>query len=179
MRGRRGASRPVTVALAALVSSAASAKALRAQDIPPPALALVVGAAQYDLSGTGTVPFVALRLDLPMSEHLYVEPGFAYMAYSLPVGDRVRHVSAEIQLQGSLSFGRWNPYLGAGAGGFFDLRKQRGGADLAQPAFSGAGGVRVELPASLGARAELRIREIDTGFTGSVAEWGVGLSWSF
>jgi hypothetical protein len=152
---------------------------LRAQEIPPPAVAVMLGVAQYDLSGTGTEGFVALRVDLPMSDYLYAEPNFGYMSYRSQGGDVVRHLTAEVQLQGSFPFGRWRPYLGGGAGGFFDLRKQRAGAELVRPTVSGAGGVRVALPADLGARGELRVRGIGKSFSGTAAEWSAGLSWSF
>ena len=161
---------------AALTSWAADAGA---QEIPPPAVAVVAGVAQYDLSGTGDETFIALRIDLPMAEYLYVEPSFGYMSYESQGEEDIRHLSAEVQVQGSWPLGRWRPYLGVGAGGFFDLRKQRGGSDLVQPAFSGATGLRVDLPSGFGARAELRVRGIETGFTGTVAEWGAGLSRSF
>jgi hypothetical protein len=158
---------------------AATPDALRAQEIPPPALALVGGIAQYDLSGTGTEGFAGLRLDLPMSDYVFAEPGFVYMSYRSQGGDLIRHVTAEVQVQGSYPFGRWRPYLGVGAGGFFDVRKQRGGAQLVRPTFSGAGGARVALRGALGARAELRVRGIGKGFEGTIAEWSGGLSWSF
>ena len=158
---------------------AAPAGALRGQEIPPPALGLVAGVAQYDLSGTGTEGFFGLRLDLPMSEYVFAEPGFVYMSYRSQGGDLIRHLTAEVQVQGSYPLGRWRPYLGAGAGGFFDLRKQRGGAELVRPTFSGAGGTRVDLTGALGARAELRVRGVGKGFNGTIAEWSAGLSWSF
>ena len=157
----------------------AGAAAVEAQEIPPPALALMLGVSQYDLSGTGTENTAALRVDLPMSDYLYAEPGFAYMRYRTDGGDSIRHLTAEVQVQGSYPFGRWRPYLGAGAGGFFDLRKQRGGAELVQPTVSGAGGVRVGVTSGLGARAELRLRGIGKHFGGGAAEWFGGLSWSF
>jgi hypothetical protein len=163
----------------AALAFALTAGTLRAQEIPPPALALVAGVSRYDLSGTGTEGHVGLRLDLPMSDYVYAEPGFVYMTYRSQGADPIRHLSAEIQVQGSYPFGRWRPYLGAGAGGFFDLRKQRGGAELVRPAFSGAGGTRVALTGNLGARAELRVRGIGKGFDGTTAEWSAGLSWSF
>jgi hypothetical protein len=163
----------------AVAAALAGAGALGAQEIPPPAVAIVAGVSQYDLSGTGTEGFVALRVDLPMSDYIYAEPSFGYMSYRSQGGDLVRHLTAEVQLQGSYPFGRWRPYLGGGAGGFFDMRKQRGGAELVRPTVSGAGGVRVELLEDLGARAELRVRGIGKSFGGSAAEWSAGLSWSF
>lgn len=151
-----------------------------AQEIPPPAVVLMAGAFQYDLSGTGTVPFVGLRLDLPMSDYVYAEPSFGYAKYTSQGGDTVPHLTTEVQVQGSMPFGRFRPYLGAGAGGFFDLRKQRGGTELVRPTFSGAAGVRVDLRRwGLGTRAELRVRGVGKSFSGTVSEWGLGVSRTF
>ncbi|MSR35744.1 MAG: hypothetical protein EXR95_03725 [Gemmatimonadetes bacterium] len=168
----------VRVGMVAL-ALAGRAGALRAQEIPPPALALVAGVAQYDLSGTGTEPFVGLRLDLPMAEFLYAEPGFGYMTYTSQGGEHVPHLSAEVQVQGTLPLGRWRPYVGVGAGGFFDLRKQRGGGELVEPTFSGSGGVRASVVSDLGAHAELRVRGVGKSFAGTIAEWSAGLAWAF
>ena len=165
--------RSVVLALALGAAPAA------AQEIPPPAVALVAGAWQYDLSGTGTVPFVSLRLDLPMSDYVWAEPSFGYAKYTSQGGEEIPHLVTEVQVQGTMAFGRFRPYLGAGAGGFFDLRKQRGGTDLVRPTFSGAAGVRAALRWGFGARAELRVRGVGKSFSGTVAEWGVGASRTF
>jgi hypothetical protein len=66
------------LALAAAVLGWASAA--RAQEIPPPAVTLLGGVAQYDLSGTGSEPFGSVRLDLPMTRWLYAEPSFGWFA---------------------------------------------------------------------------------------------------
>jgi hypothetical protein len=89
----------------------------------------------------------------------------------------VPHLTAEVQVQGTVPLGRWRPYLGAGAGGFLDVRKQRQGAELVRPTFSGSAGVRVAVWSALGARAELRVRGVGKGFAGTVSEWGAGLAW--
>jgi hypothetical protein len=166
-------------ACAALGLCVLSAARAQAQEIPPPAAALVVGWAQYDLSGTGGTPFEALRADLPMAPWLYAELSFGTLRYTSQGGASIRHLTTEVQLQGTVPFGRLHPYLGAGAGGFFDLRKQRGGAQFARPTFSGAGGLRVTLPRGFGARAELRVRGIGKSFGATIAEWGIGASHTF
>ena len=162
-----------------LALGALAAPAARAQEIPAPAVELVAGWARYDLSGTGTTPFAAVRADLPMTTWLYAELSFATLRYTSQGGDRIRHLATEVQVQGSYPIGRFHPYLGAGAGGFFDLRKQRSGADFARPTLSGAGGVRVALPYGFGARVELRIRGIGSGGEATTDEWGVGVSHTF
>lgn len=176
---KRSTNRVIGLGLAAGATLALLPAGGRAQEIPPPAIALVAGVSQYDLSGTGTVGFASLRLDLPMATWLYAEPGFGTMRYVSQGGERIRHLAAEVQLQGSWPLGRFHPYLGAGAGGFFDLRKQRGGAQFVEPSVSGAGGLRVTLPHGLGVRAELRVRAIGKRFGASMAEWGAGVSKSF
>lgn len=173
--------RKMSTAMAAVAAAGlvAGSPRLGAQEIPPPAVALIGGAFRYDLDGIGTEPFVALRLDLPMATWLYLEPSFGYVTYTSRGGSHIRHLTAEVQVQGSMPFGRWHPYLGGGAGGFFDLRKQRAGADFVQPTVSGSGGVRFTLPRGLGVRAELRVRGMGEHFAGSATEWSGGISKSF
>ena len=49
--------------------------------------------------------------------------------------------------------------------------------DETDPALSAAAGAGVRLTERVGLLGEMRLRGIEWGFTGSVAEWSAGLSW--
>ena len=75
------------------------------------ALALVGGAWEYDLSGTGTSGFGGLRLELPVDRFLVIEPGLAYANYSTQFEQGVNYLLPEIQAQIQVP-GRWvRPFL--------------------------------------------------------------------
>lgn len=150
-------------------------------DAPPrrPAVSLSGGAFAYDLSGTGTVPMLALRAELPLARFALVEGGLMAARPDQQFGARTTFLAPEAQLQVQLPLagGRVAPFLGVGAGAAFDLRERRFGGTRADPTVSGAGGVRAWLTEQVGVRAELRVRGIGRGFAGSAAEWTLGASW--
>jgi hypothetical protein len=144
-------------------------------DVRPPAVAIIGGAVQYDLSGTGTRGFGGVRAQLPVLRHLLVEPGVIYMNYRIQGnlrGPRVAMWFPEVQLQAELPLATVRPYLGVGAGlavaSLLDEREMEATAAI-------AGGARVALPGAWGVGGELRVRAVDP-FTGTTAEWGVFLS---
>jgi hypothetical protein len=63
------------------------------------ALAVVGGAWEYDLSGTGTSGFGGLRLELPIRRILLIEPGLTYAHYSSQFDLGVSYLLPEIQAQ--------------------------------------------------------------------------------
>ena len=135
------------------------------------ALAIVAGVFQYDLSGTGTSLFGAARLELPLGSFVVAEPGLTVGRYDAQFGSTVTLLFPEIQLQlqgrGSVS-----PYLGVGAGPAFASSEGESQTELG---LSTALGVRFRTRSDWGVRGELRVRAIDP-FTGTTAEWGLGIS---
>jgi hypothetical protein len=148
-----------------------------AQSLPRPRLALgaYAGAAQYDLSGTGTTHLLALRLEGELTRWLILEGGVGTMRPAEQFGQRIRYWSYEGQLQAQWPLGRVRPYLGVG-GGVWD------GNDGLVPkgTTSGALGARITPGTDrLDLRAELRVRGIGSNFAGSVAEWTTGIAYRF
>jgi hypothetical protein len=163
----------LSICLAA--AAPAHAQAFGAQDGRRPAFAIVGGAVQYDLAGTGTRGFGGVRAQVPVMRHFVVEPGVTYMNYRLQgilQGPRVAMWFPEVQLQAELPLATVRPYLGVGAGialtSVLDEREVDATASV-------AGGARVALPGGWGIGGELRVRAVDP-FAGTTAEWGVVLS---
>ena len=133
---------------------------------------------QFDLSGTGTAPMLALRVDLPWSTHLWFEPGVTLARPEQGFG-RSTFVVAEMHAHAMVPLGGFAPYLGGGVGRAFDMRDEEFGGTRGELSLAAAAGVRAQLSTRAGARAELRIRGLSKEFEGSTAEWTAGLSWRF
>ena len=139
------------------------------------ALAVVGGAWEYDLSGTGTSGFGGLRLELPIRRFLLIEPGLTYAHYSSQFDLGVSYLLPEIQAQIQIP-GTWiRPFLGGGIGLSYAWA---GGASATDLSLSGSAGVRVRLAEMWSARAELRARSIDP-FHNTIAEWTLGIARRF
>jgi hypothetical protein len=139
------------------------------------AVSVLAGPSQYDLAGTGTTAFVALRIDLPVDRRLVVEPAVTYLAYESQGGARTHHVLPEAQLQVTGAGEVVRPYLGAGLGASW---VSRGADDELGLSLSAAGGVRVRTSSSWILRGELRVRAIDP-WVGTTADWAVGIGRRF
>jgi hypothetical protein len=144
-----------------------------------PAVSMSGGAFAYDLSGTGTVPMLAVRAELPLTRFTLVEGGLTAARPDQQFGARTTFLApeAQLQLQLPLAGGRVAPYLGAGAGAALDFRGRQFGGTQADLTASAAGGLRAWLTEQVGLRAEMRVRGIGRGFTGSAAEWTLGAAW--
>jgi hypothetical protein len=160
----------LAIALAAAPAAAQSPRALR------PAVSVSAGVSQFDLSGTGTAPLVALRGDYPLLRALLVEAGVSVARPEQQFGGTTTFVIPEVALQLQLPR-RVAPYLGLGLGEAFDFRPERAGGLRNDVTVSGAAGVRAWLTEQVGLRGELRVRGIGTGFEGSTAEWTLGGAW--
>ena len=142
-----------------------------------PAVAVSAGAFQFDLSGVGTAPMLALRGFLPISRIGTLELGVLGARPSQQFGETTTFLAPEAQIQLEWPLGRVAPYLGLGGGVAFDIAsKDAGGTDV-DPTLSSALGLRARLDERLGVRAELRVRGIGDTFQGSSAEWTLGLTY--
>jgi hypothetical protein len=162
------------VTLIGTVVTLTSAPSATHAQLPRPHVSLMGGVAQFDLSGTGTARFGAVRVDLPVF--------FAIAEGSLGVfrpkedPGRRTYMIPEVQLQWQFLPFVVKPYLGAGVGYF---RATSGPSPHpSDVTLSASGGVRVAAPLiPLGVRGELRVRGIGSRFTGSTAEWTIGVTW--
>jgi hypothetical protein len=170
----------------ASILSLVSAISLEAQ-LSKPEVSVSVGAMQFDASGTGTVPVIALRAAVPLvGSWLLGEGNFSYASLNEQfsnVGTRIG--VAEGQMQFQLPLARVRPYLGVGAG-WLHYFSNAGGRATTSPTYSAAAGLRVGLSPRFTARAELRLRGWDyhsvptgSGFGNSAAEWTGGLAYTF
>jgi len=164
------------VTAAAIVAAPAPGLSQAVPSVPAQrAVALLAGVSQYDLSGTGTTPFGAVRFDLPVARAIILEPGLALLTYEPQFGERVTHVLPEVQLQVQRAASVFRPYLGAGMGASW---AGRSGEDELDFTLAGSGGVRLVTQSAWVLRSELRVRVIDP-WVGTTADWSLGVGRAF
>lgn len=135
------------------------------------AVGLSGGVAQFDMSGTGTAPFGALRLEHEFTSWLVADGALGVLRPEEQLAQRRVYLVPEAQLQVQHAFGGVRPYLGAGIG----MLKSVSGSDRTYAIFSGATGARVAVSNSVDLRGELRV----TGQSATLAQWTLGLSRRF
>lgn len=165
------------LALASLVAALVAAAPLAAQETAPPThVSINSGLFQFDLSGTGFAPMVAVRAATPIASVILLEgaftaarPGqqFATTTFLVP----------EAQVQLVLPFSVISPYLGLGGGAAFDLRDSDAGGVQTDLTISGSLGIKAWLKQALGIQGEIRSRGVSLDFTGSTTEYTLGLIW--
>ena len=168
--------KPTILLKAALVATCLVAPAHRAaaQIIPRPHVSLMGGVSQWDLSGTGTAPFGAVRVDVPLP-FLVAEGSLGIFRPKEDFGTST-YIIPEVQLQYQFVPFLVKPYVGLGGGWFTAVSGP--GEHRSEITGSASAGVRVNVPViGAGLRGELRVRGIGSGFGGSAAEWTIGLSW--
>jgi hypothetical protein len=144
----------------------------------PEALAISVGAFNFDLSGTGTTPSLAVTADWAVTDHLLIEGGSVFAWPDQRIG-RTTYIIPEAQLQYRWQLGRFMPFVGGGAGAALDFRDRLIGGTQTDLALSTGGGLRARLTESLGIRGEFRLRGLGRDFSGSASELRAGVFWSF
>jgi hypothetical protein len=148
------------------------ARAATAQGIRPRSeIGIAGGVAQWDLSGTGTAPFAALRVDRELTSWLILDGALGVLRPAEQVTERRTYLIPEAQLQVQLANGMIRPYLGAGVG----YMKAISGSSRSYGIFSGSGGARVTVSPLLDVRGELRV----TGVSATLAQWTLGLARRF
>ena len=155
-----------------------------AAQLPIPSLSIVGGVSRYNLSGTGTAPFGAVRLDIPLL-FVIAEGSLGVLRTNGDVASRT-YVIPEVQLQWQLLPFLVKPYVGLG-GGLFRTVTGTGtstgtstgtGSNASDITASASAGVRLGIPLiGAGLRAEVRVRGIGSSFSGSATEWTLGVSW--
>jgi hypothetical protein len=151
----------------ALIALPATAQQIR----PRSAIGIAGGVAQFDLSGTGTAPFAALRVDHELTSWLILDGALGVLRPEEQITDRRTFLIPDAQLQLQLANGTIRPYLGAGVG----YMKAVSGLSRSYGIFSGSGGARVSVSPLFDLRGELRV----TGAAATLAQWTLGLARRF
>lgn len=136
-----------------------------------PALAVLGGPAPYDLAGTGTGGFGALRIEFPSGRYFVIEPGVSVFRYRSQLDEAITYILPELSVQAQVPGGALRPYAGGGIG-FSEFLSGRGSNDLTLHA---VGGFRADVANGWGLRAEARLRSIDP-FAGSTVDLGFGIT---
>jgi hypothetical protein len=162
------------LSLAGLVFGAAVFTPARASaQLPIPRFEIAGGVSKFDLSGTGTAPFGALRVDLPLSA-LIIEGSFGAFRPQENFGVHHTYIVPEGQIQLQLFPAIIRPYVGIGGGW---VRAVDGPSPLRNEATGSiSAGVRAGLPGlPFSLRFEARLRGIG-GFDQRASEYTIGLS---
>jgi hypothetical protein len=127
----------------------------------------------YDLSGVGSTPGLAIRTTRHVSSNVSLELGGLFAKPNQQFGPSTLFMP-EAQVRYGWNAGRVSPYIGAGLGAA--LVKSSFHTDW-DPTLSLAAGTRVWLTDRLGLTGELRLRGHEWRFTGTTTELSVGLAW--
>jgi hypothetical protein len=175
------AARRTAAAVACLAAAAATAlpRDAAAQDYRlASGIALSAGAADYDLTGSGTTTIIALRADTELRRWLVGELGASALRPKEALASRLTYVVPEAQLQLQIRAGVLRPYLGAGGGWFYAIGPNRKFQSALSA--SASAGVRIARPnARFGVQAEVRRRGIDRDFSRRVTEATAGAALRF
>jgi hypothetical protein len=142
-------------------------------------IAVQTGVFNFDLSGTGNSPSVALSADWAGTRHLVLEAATTVAFPEQQFGDRTRFVIPEGLVQYQWTLGKFAPYVSGGVGAAIDVRDEIFGGTRTDLALSTGGGVRMNLSDSMGVRGDVRLRGFGTHFSSSAAELRGGLFWRF
>jgi hypothetical protein len=165
--------KPSILRAAALVAACLAAPAQAdAQLVPVPHFSIMGGVSQFDLSGTGTAPFGAIRVDVPLL--VVIAEGSLGVFRPKEQSGTSTYIIPEAQLQWQILPFLVKPYVGIGGGLF---KAVSGPSSASEITASASAGVRVSVPLiGAGVRGEVRVRGIGSSFGGSAAEWTLGVS---
>jgi hypothetical protein len=165
----------IQLSLAGLVTGLAVFSPTRAAaQLPIPRFEIAGGVSKFDMSGTGTAPFGAVRVDLPLTA-LILEGSLGAFRPQEQFGVRHTYIVPEGQIQLQLFPTLIRPYIGVGGGWV----RAVSGPDPRRNDATGSlsAGIRAGLPGlPFSLRGELRVRGIGNGFPSSASEWTIGLS---
>ena len=171
-RPAQSAARCAATAASFFCAAAIFPQASHAQ-LPIPRFAIVGGVSHYSLATTGSAPFGAVRLELPLTT-LVLEGSLGAFRPDEQTVQRT-YIIPEAQLQWQILPIFIRPYVGAGIGWF---RAMSGPSPAPNDVtYSASAGVRFGLPLlGFGLRAEARTRGIGSGFDRKTTEFTVGVS---
>jgi hypothetical protein len=128
----------------------------------------------YDLSGTGNAPALAVRTTRGLTSNLQLEVGALFARPEQQLVGPATMFLPEAQLQYRWNLGRFAPYVGGGIGAA--LVKSDFASDW-DPTYSAAVGTSVRLTERLGVAGEFRLRAHEWRGVGTTAEVSAGLAW--
>lgn len=134
-------------------------------------VSLMGGASWYDLDARGSGAMAGVRVDLPVTPALRLEPGLGYLGYREESGERVHQLLPEFQLQLQLVRERFRPYVGGGLGASWERGPD--GA-LSELTVAGGAGLRVLLTPDWRLSGEARFRGVGP-WGGSMTDVVIGV----
>ena len=164
-------------ALALLSAGLVTAPLAGQEEAPPFHLSVNTGLFQYDLSGTGFSPMLAVRAATPISSVLMFEAAVLAARPDQQFGQTTTFLVPEGQVQLVLPFSVVTPYMGLGAGAAIDFRDSEFGGTQTDVTISGSVGLKTWLSDQMGVQGEMRVRGVDVDFAGTSAEYTLGLIW--
>lgn len=129
----------------------------------------------YDLSGTGNTPGLAIRSTKNLSPSVSLEFGGVYARPRQQFGSSSLFMP-EAQLRHRWNAGRVFPYVGAGLGAALVRSDFHTDWD---PTLSVSAGTAVQVNESLALTGEFRLRGHEWRFVGVTSEISAGLAWRF
>src|SRR5258708_38725872 len=116
---------------AAVIAAPSPAWSQKQDDASRTAVSLSGGISQFDLSGAGTAPLGAVRIERPLERWLVAEGGILVTRPRQQFGEITTFIVPEFQLQLQTPK-RVAPYVGAGFGRAFDIRSDQFGGTIAR-----------------------------------------------
>jgi opacity protein-like surface antigen len=142
-------------------------------------VAVQTGLFNFDLSGTGTSPAVAVSADWAATRHILLEGAMTFAFPNQQFSDRTTLLIPEALVQYQWRLGKFSPFVAGGIGAAIDKRDEIFGGTQTHLALSTGGGVRMNLTESMGLRGDFRLRGFGSHFSGSAAELRGGVFWRF
>ena len=146
-----------------------------AQDAPRADLSVSAVRLDYDLSGVGSAPGIAVRATRALSSAVSLEAGGVFAKPDQQFGPSTLFMP-EALLRYGWHAGRLSPYVGGGMGAALVTSPFHSDWD---PTLVVAAGTGVRLTERLGVSGEFRLRGHEWRFVGTTAELSAGLRWSF
>ena len=147
--------------------------AAQAQNLSWGDLSVSAGRMEFDLSGTGHAPTVAVRATRDLSSRVRFEFGGVFAKPEQQFGSSTLFMP-EVQLQYGWNAGRFAPYVGGGAGTALVTSDFHRDWD---PTYSFGGGTTAWFTERLGAKGDFRLRLHEWRATGTSSEISGGLVW--
>ena len=147
---------------------------VRAQEAPWQ-LAVTGARVDYDLSGVGNAPGLAVRLTLDIASNVSVELGGLFVKPDQQFGSSTLFIPEALVRYG-WRFGRIAPYVGGGLGAA--LVKSSFHSDW-DPTMAVAAGTSVRVTDRFSIVGEFRLRGHEWRATGTTTEVAAGISWRF